>query len=131
MNYPEELLLLFDELIAYCQKVSKINGILLVGSYATGDFTETSDIDLVILSDSPSELFEHTEWANQFGIVQDKHVVKFGSIQALKVKYTDKEVDYAITSPRDIKIESIIKKGAKIIYDPQKYFFNLLENINQ
>jgi len=136
MNYPEEVLYLFDDLIAHCDKSQNICGVLLVGSYATGDFSNSEDIDLVLLTDKPDELLVSNEWVNEFGIVQNKSVMTFGPIQGLKVKYTDKEVDFGITTPHwasitplDDQTKTIIKRGVKIIYDPQSHFKNLLEKM--
>lgn len=136
MQYPEEVLCLFDELCDFCEQSSLIKGILLVGSYASGDFTASEDIDLVILSDSPQKLIDETSWADEFGIVLSKKKGQFGPIQGLKVKYSDKEVDFGITStdwssltPLSAETQEIIKKGAKIIFDPHEYLKNLLEKM--
>ena len=136
MHYPEEVLTLLDELIDYSNKEQVIQGILLVGSFATGDFSHSEDIDLVILTKDPQSLIKNNEWVDQFGIVQNKSTGSFGPIQGLKVKYADKEVDFGITSlewtsitPLSEDTKRIIKKGAKIIFDPQEYFKNLLEKM--
>lgn len=136
MHYPEEVLFLFDDLIDYCCNDNKICGILLVGSYASGDFSNSEDIDLVVLSESPDNLLKQNDWVDRFGVVLNKSQQTFGPIEGLKVKYADKEVDFGITTPTwasitplDEKTKTIIRNGAKIIYDPLEHFKNLLEKM--
>ena len=46
-----------------------IQTVVLVGSHARNQVTDTSDIDLVILSGSPGAYCQDMEWAQRFGKV--------------------------------------------------------------
>ena len=99
-------------------------GVLLVGSYARGVPTPSSDLDFVVLvSDIRPYLSDH-EWARAFGmVIRDEHE-NWGQVQSLRVWYEDgAEVEWGLTTlawiadPLDPGTRKVLGDGYRIIFD--------------
>jgi len=60
---PEKIALILDEVKKCLEKIysNKLKDIVLYGSYARGDFTDGSDIDLIILLEDMEEFVDERE----------------------------------------------------------------------
>jgi predicted nucleotidyltransferase len=78
---------------------ARINGILLVGSYAKGTQREDSDIDLVIISSQKERLIHNPDFMNRFGHVKNFSVEFWGACTSFRIYYDDMEVEFGIVEP--------------------------------
>ena len=103
-----------------------IKAIGLAGSYARGEARTDSDIDLIVLSDTP-EIYAHSsEWIGQFGSFSKRTVEDWGAIQSVRVLFDFAEIEFgfgkpswANAGPLDKGTMSVIQGGFEIIYDPE------------
>ena len=99
-----------------------IEVILLVGSYARGDETPESDIDLVILTHKASELVSEPAWTEAMGRTKAITSEDWGAITSLRVFYDHFEIEYGIGEPSwlalplDAGTERVLRDGYKVIY---------------
>lgn len=76
-----------------------IKSVIVVGSYARGKNTETSDLDLCIITNNKKEIIDNLE----FGIVEPSW----------------------ISLPLDDGTRKVLSDGYKVIIDKEHYFQNL------
>jgi UTP:GlnB (protein PII) uridylyltransferase len=65
-----------DSFICWASTQLDIQAVALVGSYARNMATESSDIDLVLLTTRPNRYLENAEWLETFGIRSRRWVPK-------------------------------------------------------
>jgi predicted nucleotidyltransferase len=101
-----------------------IRAVALVGSYARNAATETSDIDLVILTNEPARYLENTGWVQQFGHVAKQQTELYGPVTSLRIWYAGgPEVEYGITTPDwaaqplDEGTRRVIQDGMIVLYE--------------
>jgi predicted nucleotidyltransferase len=101
-----------------------IKAVALIGSYARHTATETSDVDLVIITTRPREYLQDQRWTRQFGTVEKQQIEDYGLLTSLRVWYMDgPEVEYGITDekwsalPLDRGTRQVIKDGIRIIFE--------------
>ena len=107
---------------------------LLVGSYARGAATETSDVDLVVLTDGPERYTEDPSWADRFGATERLQREEWGVVASLRVWYAGgREVEYGFTTPEwaaqpvDAGTRRVVTDGCRILFDPQGVLQSLLD----
>src|SRR5688572_3520261 len=77
-----------------------IQAVALVGSYARGTATETSDVDLVVVANQPQLYLKERTWTYAFGEVVNQRVEEYGRLISLRVQYAKGlEVEYGLTDP--------------------------------
>ena len=101
-----------------------IQVVALVGSYARGTANESSDIDLVIITDKPRKYLEHTQWVTHFGKVITQRIEYYGKVTSIRICYTSGlEVEYGITDnnwvslPLDEGTRQVIQDGMMILFE--------------
>ncbi|PKO22638.1 MAG: hypothetical protein CVU38_08345 [Chloroflexi bacterium HGW-Chloroflexi-1] len=101
-----------------------IRAVALVGSHARGAATETSDIDLVLLADSPEQYLTHTGWVARFGAVVKQETEDYGKVTSLRVWYANgREVEYGLTTPDwalpplDEGTRRVIRDGMQVLFE--------------
>ncbi len=101
-----------------------VTGVALVGSYARGSATSSSDIDLVVLAHCPDWYIRHTDWAKAFGQVRQQQTEGWGKVTSLRVWYEeDLEVEYGLTTPEwatpplDAGTRRVIEDGMLVLFD--------------
>lgn len=101
-----------------------VTGVALVGSYARGSATNSSDIDLVVLTNRPDRYIRNTDWAKAFGHVRRQQIEDWGRVTSLRVWYEDGlEVEYGLTTPDwatpplDAGTRSVIEDGMLVVFD--------------
>lgn len=75
----------FSVLTAWAATERSIQGVALVGSYARGTATETSDVDLVILADDPQAFLRDRSWVDRFGNAVGQSIEDYGNVVSLRV----------------------------------------------
>ena len=103
---------------------SDIQALVLVGSHASGTATETSDVDLVIITDDPDQYLNNLLWIERFGTVRKQQVEKYGLVTSIRVWYDDGlEVEYGITDegwaavPLNKGTQQVIANGMRILFE--------------
>lgn len=97
---------------------------LLVGSHARREARADSDIDLVILTDTPGKYLDTISFAEDFGAIERTVKEDWGRVAAVRVWYGDGvEVEFGITMPEwaalplDPGTQRVISDGVRIIFD--------------
>lgn len=101
-----------------------IEAVALVGSYARGTATETSDVDLVVLANQPDLYLQERTWTQTFGKIVNQRVEDYGKLISLRVRYTDGlEVEFGLTDaswasvPLDEGTREVISGGMKVLFE--------------
>ena len=109
----------------WAEERPEIVGLALVGSHARNDARPDSDVDLVILCTSPSDLLRAQEWARCFGQVRHAQTEIYGAVHSLRVSYTDgMEVEFGVAYPAwasvplDRGTRRVLRDGVRMLYDP-------------
>jgi predicted nucleotidyltransferase len=103
---------------------TNIKAVALVGSHARNAATETSDIDLVIITTRPEIYVQDQRWVENFGEVERHQVEDHGLLTSVRAWYADgTEVEYGFTDerwsalPLDEGTRQVISDGMKIIFE--------------
>jgi predicted nucleotidyltransferase len=117
---------LLRSVAAWAEERSDVVGVALVGSYARDTAKASSDIDLVILSDSPADLLGGG-WLARFGDVDSSSVEDYGAVKSRRVFYRNGlEIEFGVAArswasvPVDADTRRVLTGGVKVLYDPKK-----------
>lgn len=101
-----------------------ILALALVGSYARGTATESSDVDLVLIAHDPKRYLEKADWVRRFGTVEKQQVEDYGLLTSLRIWYRDGlEVEYGLTDerwagvPLDEGTRRVIADGVRVLFE--------------
>ena len=127
-----------SQVVSWASTKDSILGISLVGSYARNQAKVDSDVDLVILSEKPTELLADTERLSTFGEVVSNRHGDYGLVQSkhilykngLKIEYGITTLEWTQTQPIDEGTRRVVTDGMQILYDPQKAFKRLADAIS-
>jgi uncharacterized protein len=111
-----------------------ILAILIVGSHARGTARPDSDVDLVIISDTPAYYLGSDQWLSTFGSVTQIQDEDWGLLQSRRTFYDDGlEVEFGITTrewaatnPVDEGTHNVVADGAQIVLDPSGLLAQLI-----
>jgi hypothetical protein len=85
-----------------------------------------SDLDLVIIVESPQQYITNTEWARVFGKPITKKVEEYGALTSLRVWYeSGLEIEYGFTtrewiqSPLDQGTKQVIDDGLRVLFEKE------------
>ena len=111
---------------------SDIVAVALVGSYARGEATVDSDVDVMILTHVVEQYLLDSSWASAFGEVVGFQEESYGRVTSLRVFYKDGiEVEYGFSTPEwanlpmDHGTLRVVRDGIKALYDPQSIILNM------
>ncbi|MCM3872389.1 MAG: aminoglycoside 6-adenylyltransferase [Pyrinomonadaceae bacterium] len=111
-----------------------VKAVALVGSYARAAATESSDVDLLILTTDVSKYVSDCSWASQFGEASECYVEDWGKVTSMRTFYQDGlEVEYGFATPdwakrpMDAGSLRVITDGMKILLDAQ----NILSDVQR
>jgi len=101
-----------------------IQAVALLGSYARGVATTSSDVDLVTICRQSNLYLEHKQWVSQFGDIMEQQVESYGKVTSIRVWYFDNlEVEYGITGedwislPLDAGTRQVIQDGMEVVFE--------------
>lgn len=104
-----------------------VRGLALVGSWARGTPTADSDVDVVLLTDSPSSYVDHDDWLAHVGGARLLKTANWGAIterrfamrSGLEVELGVGAPAWASVNPVDDGTRQVISDAMRILYDPE------------
>jgi predicted nucleotidyltransferase len=115
-----------EDFMRWATKRKDIRAAALVGSYAREELEKDSDLDLVIIVESPQQYITNTEWARVFGKPITKKVEEYGALTSLRVWYeSGLEIEYRFTtrewiqSPLDQGTKQVIDDGLRVLFEKE------------
>lgn len=105
------------------ERDTRIDSIILVGSYARGKEKIESDVDLVILTAQKENFVNNPCFANLFGNVKKSSTEFWGPCTSIRVFYEDIEVEFGFVEPSWMKMPldagtyRVLADGYKVIWD--------------
>ena len=103
-----------------------IEAVALVGSYAREAATESSDVDLVILTSGPDRYLRDRSWVSAFGEPAGCREEDYGRVRSVRAFYgSGLEVEYGFTTPDwaeapiDAGTLRVVADGMKVLHDPR------------
>lgn len=122
-----------DEMTQWAATHPEIQAVALVGSHARGTAGKDSDIDLIIISDTPNAFLNDTQWVQKFGDIQKTQIEFYGLVTSLRVWYVNGlEVEYGITDQRwaalpiDPGTRQVIMDGFRVLFERGNILSRLL-----
>lgn len=110
--------------VEWCAKSDNIVGLAVVGSYARGDASDTSDVDLVLLATDKDKLLNNSEWLDTFAVVKAAEIRDYGKLISIHTEYKQlPEIEFGICDvswadvPLDSGTKEVILGGMKVLYD--------------
>jgi predicted nucleotidyltransferase len=123
-----EVSAILAEVRRWARSRSDIRGLALVGSYASGKARRESDVDLVIVSDTP-DAYQDADWARS--AVGRRTIVAtrgqpFGNVwsmfvtlgEGLEIEFTFAERSWVKSDPPAAEVCHIVRAGVAILHDP-------------
>ena len=116
-----------EDFMRWATKRKDIRAAALVGSYAREELEKDSDVDLVIITETPQRYITNTEWTRVFGKSIAQEVEEYGKLTSLRVWYeSGLEIEYGFTtrewvqslSEKDIK--QITNDGLRVLFEKEK-----------
>lgn len=111
-------------------------GLALVGSYARGEATSASDIDLVFITDIPEEYLENTGWTEHFGKTLHMSRESWGKVKSIRVCYADGyEVEFGITDlswislPLEEGTARAISEGMVVLFEKDHCLTSMIKSM--
>ncbi len=103
-----------------------LRAVALVGSWARGNAHAHSDVDMVLLTDTPEAYIDDAEWAHPFGAVAVVRTQRWGILTerrmalagGLVVEFGAVGPVWASTTPVDAGTAQVVADGLVALYDP-------------
>jgi predicted nucleotidyltransferase len=125
-NLPENVERFLRSVVAWAAQRTDVRAVILVGSYARGEATADSDIDLMLLVDHPPAFTADHRWAETLGPVRQAQTEAWGKVTSLRVWYSKGlEVEFGITAPDwsrpplDAGTARVLRDGYQALFDPR------------
>jgi predicted nucleotidyltransferase len=113
-----------NEVTQWASAQADIQALALVGSYARNTATETSDVDLVLITNKPDRYLHKLEWIESFGKIKKCQLEDYGLLTSVRVWYNDgREIEYGITDerwaavPLDVGSRKVIADGMQVLLE--------------
>jgi hypothetical protein len=130
-----------DEVAAVLQRLTcwvrgrpDVRAVALVGSWANGTAHEGSDVDVVMLSDSPERYVLRDDWPAEVGGVRIVRTVCWGGAterrfalpSGLEVELDVGPPTWASTDPLDPGTRRVVSDGMRVLHDPDGLLARLI-----
>ena len=121
---PERVARLIEDVQAWAAARPDVLGVALVGSHARQAAKPDSDVDLVIVCESPSAYPENEDWIQAFGAPLETGREDWGRVTSVRVLYADGlEVEFGFadrewaSAPLEDGTRGVIEDGCVVLYD--------------
>jgi RimJ/RimL family protein N-acetyltransferase/predicted nucleotidyltransferase len=113
-------------LVLWAEGHEDVRALALVGSWASGKPRADSDVDVVLLSEAPSEYVERDDWLSEVGAARLVRTVDRGAITERRIALASGvEVEIGVGSPSwasrdplDAGTQRVVADGMRILHDP-------------
>lgn len=107
----------------------KIEAMVLVGSYARGNYKADSDIDICILTKYKEIMVSDTSFIEQFGTVLNYRKEYWGACTSIRVWYDNGvEIEFGVVEPEwanlplDEGTRKVLEDGYQVLFDKKGHF---------
>ena len=123
-----------QSIVEWAKNEPYLMALALVGSYARGEASPESDVDLILLLRNPKEYLKDRDWISEFG--EPGHIVQeeWGKVTSLRVLYADGlEVEFGLANlewgsdPSDEGDAQVIENGLVVLYEKNGHLSNKLK----
>ena len=121
-----------DELRHWAENNDQVESVILVGSYARGTYTDTSDLDVVLITPEKERMVREQNFPETFGPFIKKQTEFYGACTSIRVWYRNGlEVEFGLVEPSWIALpldpgtRQVLSDGFWIILDKKGYFRKL------
>ncbi len=141
---------IFEIVKIWAETRSEILALGLVGSYARGEATIDSDIDLMVITHFPEFFRQNRDWMHQinwesinykilafndvqYGVVWSRHIYLTNlsnQFNNIKLEISFGLPTWASVNPIDSGTFNVVSRGCKILYDSQGILTNLISKID-
>ena len=123
-NLSNQVNRFLEAFTAWASSRDDIQAVALIGSYARGTATDSSDVDLVVISKHPDYYIKQTKWTSRFGEITRQQIEDYGKLTSIRIWYTDGlEIEYGISDenwvsfPLDVGTRQVIQDGLLILFE--------------
>lgn len=116
-----------EDFMRWATKRKDIRAAALVGSYAREELDKDSDVDLVIITETPQKYMTDTEWIRVFGKPITRKVEKYEKITSLRIWYENGlEIEFGFTNREWIQtltqdeLTQIKADGLRVLFEKEK-----------
>lgn len=110
----------------WATKRKDIRATALVGSYAREELEKDSDVDLVIITETPQKYISNTEWTRVFGKPITKKVEEYSKLTSLRIWYENGlEIEYGFatrdwtTTLKKDDLKRIKEDGLRVLFEKE------------
>ena len=116
-----------EDFMRWATKRKDIRAAALVGSYAREELEKDSDVDLVIITETPQRYITNTEWTRVFGKPITKKIEKYDTLTSLRIWYeSGLEIEYGfatrdwIQNVSENELKQITNDGLRVLFEKEK-----------
>ena len=116
-----------EDFMRWATRRKDIRAAALVGSYAREELEIDSDVDLVIITETPQRYITNTEWTRVFGRPITKRVEKYDMLTSLRIWYENGlEIEYGFATREWIQnvskneLKQITNDGLRVLFEKEK-----------
>ncbi len=134
MDGDPELQAFIERLPHWAERRPDICALALVGSRVYGAPRPDSDLDVLLLTEAPSDYVEREDWLEELGVAQLVRTSSWGAVVERRFALpSGLEIDlgigtpaWATIDPPDSGTRKVISDGMRILYDPDGLLAALL-----
>ena len=123
----QEVEAILERLTRWAEQRRDVRALALVGSRARGTPRGDSDVDVVLLTDSPSSYIDHDDWLASVGGIRLLKTAEWGAIterrfavqSGLEVELGVGAPAWASVNPLDDGTRRVVSDGMRALYDPE------------
>lgn len=115
-----------EDFMRWATKRKDIRAAALVGSYAREELDKDSDVDLVIITETPQKYTSDTEWIRVFGKPITKKIEKYEKLTSLRIWYENGlEIEYGFTNREWIQslskdeLKQVTNDGLRVLFEKE------------
>jgi hypothetical protein len=131
----EEVERLLDTVRRWAGEQVDLHAVALVGSWARGAARADSDVDVVLLTDTPAAYLDDERWIAAFGATGLVRTQEWGVVTERRMAMASGlEVEFGVTSPKwaatdplDAGTRAVASDGLVALYDPEGLLAELVD----
>jgi len=116
-----------EDFMRWSTRRRDIRAVGLVGSYAKDHPDDTTDVDLIMITEDPEKYLTGIDWIRVFGVVITTEKIVYGKLTTLHVWYeSGLEIEYGITTrdwlaePLNKETRQVFDEGMRMLFEKEK-----------